>query len=222
MASRPKLTQGRRLQALEAAVEVIGEKGLGQTRVADIATRAGLSPGLLIYYFRSKDELLTEALTFAEDRFYLETWHQLMELDDPGERLIRLITLSCPAESSSGEVGDWALWIELWARALRHPQARRKREALDRRWRATIVEIVRWGQHRGDFDGTVDPDHFSLLLSALMDGLALQVVLQDQSVTPGVMRRLCIEAATQQLGFDEGRDDVPLARAADNGRSPRP
>ena len=48
MPSRPKLTQQRRLQTLDAAVEVIGEKGLADTRVADIAERAGLSPGLLL------------------------------------------------------------------------------------------------------------------------------------------------------------------------------
>jgi AcrR family transcriptional regulator len=202
VASRPKLTQRRRLQALEAAVEVIAEKGLSETRVADVAARAGLSPALLLYYFRSKNELLTDALTFAEDRFYLATFHELTELDDPRLRLVRLIDLSCPTDAEGADVrGDWALWLELWARALRHPEATRKREALDRRWRNTIAEIVRAGQDEGHFDRACDADDFSIRLAALMDGLALQVVLEDPAVSPARMRRPCVEAATRQLGF---------------------
>lgn len=200
MTSRPKLTQRRRLQALEAAVEVIAEKGLSQTRVADVAARAGLSPALLLYYFRSKNELLTDALTFAEDRFYLAIFHELTELDDPRLSLVRLIDLSCPAEGEDVR-GDWALWLELWSRALLHPEAARKREALDRRWRNTIAEIVTAGQDAGCFDPAADADDFSLRLAALMDGLALQVVLRDPAVPAARMRRLCTETATKQLGF---------------------
>ena len=84
MPSRPKLTQQRRPQTLEAAVEVIGERGLCETRVADIAIQAGLSPALLLYYFGSKDNLLTEALTYAEDAFYLKTFHELSSIATPG------------------------------------------------------------------------------------------------------------------------------------------
>jgi AcrR family transcriptional regulator len=210
VASRPKLTQRRRLQALEAAVEVIAEKGLSETRVADVAARAGLSPALLLYYFRSKNELLTDALTFAEDRFYLATFHELTELDDPRFRLVRLIELSSPTEGERMR-GDWTLWLELWARALRDPEAARKREALDRRWRNTIADIVRAGQREGDFDAGADAEVVAVSLSALMDGLALQVVLGDPSVTPESMMRLCIEAATRQLRFEVPRDDGRVA-----------
>ena len=202
MPKRPKLTQQRRLQALQAAVEVISERGLADTRVADIAKRGGLSPALLLYYFGSKEVLLTEALTYAEDRFYLETFHELSEIQDPRLRLARLIALSCPAEGDEGLFGDWALWLELWARALRDPDASHKREALDRRWRNTIAEIVREGQIQGHFDTDRDPDRFALRLAALMDGLAVQLVLKDPSVTREEMLEICMEMATRQLGFD--------------------
>lgn len=210
MTSRPKLTQRRRLQALEAAVEVIAEKGLSQTRVADVAARAGLSPALLLYYFRSKNQLLTDALTFAEDRFYLAIFHELTELDDPRLSLVRLIDLSCPAEGEDVR-GDWALWLELWSRALLYPEAARKREALDRRWRNTIAEIVTAGQDAGCFDPARDAEDFALQLAALMDGLALQVVLRDPAVPRAKMRRLCIEASTGQLRFELPGAERPLA-----------
>lgn len=203
MSGRPKLTQQRRLQTLEAAVEVIGERGLCETRVADVASRAGLSPALLLYYFGSKDNLLIEALTYSEDRFYLTTFHQLSGIDDARIRLVKLIDLAVPPDNpTSGLTGDWTLWVELWTRALRDEDAAVKRAALDRRWRTTIADIVREGQRAGDFAADADPDEFSLQLAAIMDGLVIQMLLHDPDVDAVKMRRLCLETATRQLGFE--------------------
>jgi AcrR family transcriptional regulator len=60
----------RREQMLRAALEVIEERGFPETRIADVAARAGTSPALVIYYFKTKDQLLTEALRYAEDSWY--------------------------------------------------------------------------------------------------------------------------------------------------------
>src|SRR3989337_4082309 len=98
--SRPRLTRQRRMEILEAAVEVIGERGLCDTRIADVARRAGASAALILYYFDSKDRLLTEALTHAEDRFYLETFHELTGLERAWDRLSSLIDPSPPTRRS--------------------------------------------------------------------------------------------------------------------------
>ena len=201
MGARPKLTQKRRTQMLEAAAEVIGERGLCDTRIADVAKRAGLSPALVVYYFGSKEKLLTEALTYAEDLFYIEAFHELTSITGASERIVRLIELACPPAESREVAGYWALWVELWSRALRDPEAARKREALDRRWRNTIAEVVVEGQRGGEF-GPCDANRFATYLSALMDGLALQVSLRDSEVSSEWMREMCLNAAAQQLGFD--------------------
>ena len=60
----------RREQMLRAALEVIAERGYPDTRIADVAERAGTSPALVIYYFKTKDQLLTEAIRFSEDTWY--------------------------------------------------------------------------------------------------------------------------------------------------------
>jgi len=49
----------RREQMLRAALEVISERGYPDTRIADVAERIGISPALVIYYFKTKDQLLT-------------------------------------------------------------------------------------------------------------------------------------------------------------------
>ena len=58
----------RREQMLRAALEVISERGYPDTRIADVAERIGISPALVIYYFKTKDQLLTEAMRYSEDQ----------------------------------------------------------------------------------------------------------------------------------------------------------
>ena len=188
------------MEILEAAVEVIGERGLCDTRIVDVASRAGASAALVLYYFESKDRLLTEALTHAEDRFYLETFHELTGLERAQDRLVSLIDRSLPTVGTE-ITGDWRLWFELWSRALRDPNVARKREALDRRWRTTIEEIVRDGQRSGEF-AEVDPEDFALALASLIDGLAIQAILGDPEATPERVRRTCHEMAARELGFE--------------------
>jgi AcrR family transcriptional regulator len=204
----PRLTRQRRQQIIEAATLVIAERGLCETRVADIGARAGVSAALVLYYFGSKDHLLTEALTFAEDRFYLETFHELARLERARDRLVRLIDLSFPPAGATGDTrSDWVLWFELWSRALRDPEVARKREALDRRWRDTIADVVREGQRLGEF-ADVDPETFALRLASLLDGLAIQVVLGDPACPPQTVRRVALEAAGRELGFES--DAAPV------------
>ena len=107
--------------------------------------------------------------------------------------------MSCPQEPEV--TADWTLWVELWARAMRDPETSRKREALDRRWRATIADIVREGQRAGEFL-SVDADGFALRLTAVIDGMAVQVLLADPEVTAHRMLDTCLEMASSDLGFD--------------------
>src|ERR1700758_3444060 len=60
----------RREQLLRSALEVIVARGYADTRIADVAEHAGTSPALVIYYFKTRDQLLTEALRYSEDAWY--------------------------------------------------------------------------------------------------------------------------------------------------------
>ena len=192
MSPRPQIEHIRRPQLLAAAAQVIGERGFAATRIADVAERAGTSPAGVLYWFESRDELLAEALTFAEETFAEQLRARLAYLDTPSERLVSLI------ESSVAADDDWKLWIEIWTRALRDPKLAESRQRLDDRWRAQIAEVVSEGQATGDFRGP-DPDRAALELSALMDGLAVQLALGDRIVTAPLMRATCIEVAERLL-----------------------
>src|SRR3954470_20819446 len=116
MIPRPTTGHVRRPPILTAGAAVIAERGVIGTRIADVAERAGTSAPGVLYWFATKDELLTEALAFSDDRFYAELSRRLAELQSARERLARLVEV-WPSEGDEETV----LWMELWVRALRDP-----------------------------------------------------------------------------------------------------
>jgi AcrR family transcriptional regulator len=193
---RPRLDHVRRPELLAAAAAVIRQRGLENARVADIADEAGTSAPSVLYYFASKAELVKEALTSAEARFYEELALELEGIESARDRMVRIVS------SSAGE-GDYdaSLWMELWARALRDPELAATRAELDGRWRRTVAEVVRYGQERGEF-GAADPEEFAVLLASLLDGLSVQIALRDVEVTPDRVRELALKLAERELGCE--------------------
>ena len=202
MSPRPTTGHVRRPAILKAAAEVIAERGVIGTRIADVAERAGTSAPGVLYWFTTKDELLTEALAFADERFYEELSDELARLGGPRARLARIVEL-WPADGD----GEAVLWMELWVRALRDPAVNDTRERLDGRWRSTIADVVRDGQAAGEFDA-VDPDAFALTLGALMDGFAIQLALGDPAVTPERVRGHCMALVQERLGLEGVPDAI--------------
>jgi AcrR family transcriptional regulator len=181
---------------------VITDRGLGETRISDIADRCGVSPGLILYYFESKDRLLVEALTYANDKYYLAQARDLRRLNTARERFERLVDLSVPGLLPDFErLEEWALWIEIWVRALRDPALAKEAEVLDRRWRQSIADIVRSGRETGEFPDGADPDEIGTQLGSLIDGMAIQVLMNDSQLDPATMKRLCMDVAAKLIGF---------------------
>jgi AcrR family transcriptional regulator len=202
LSPRPQIEHIRKPQILAAAGEVIAERGISKTRIADVAERAGTSAAAVLYWFPSKDDLLTEALIVEEQRFDAELAARIDPLESPASKLLALLE-ACASEY------DWTLWIEFWARALRDPSVRAAREWLDDHWRATLSGIIRLGVERGEFAAD-DVDRAAHTLASLIDGLAVQVTLADATISQERMLELSLIAA-------EGLLDVDLRAAAAPG-----
>lgn len=196
MSPRPQIDHVRKPQLLEAAAGVIAERGIASTRIADIAERAGTSPPAVLYWFKSKDELLAEALTVEEERFYRELTERMTALERPRDRLRLLL-------EASAEGYDWTLWMELWTRALRDRSTLVARHRLDDRWRSQIAAVIRDGQQAGEF-AEADPDDVALVLASLIDGLAVQVTLGDPAVSKERMLARATEIAELLLHAELG------------------
>ncbi|HEX7158477.1 MAG TPA: TetR/AcrR family transcriptional regulator [Edaphobacter sp.] len=72
---------------LDAAVEVIAERGYFNSPVSAIAKRAGVADGTIYLYFKSKDDVLRTAIDTTFDRFHNQVIEQFKTLTDPREQL---------------------------------------------------------------------------------------------------------------------------------------
>src|ERR1700734_1682120 len=89
-----KPAEQRREQLLRAALDVIVSRGYADTRIADVAEHAGTSPALVIYYFKTRDQLLTEALRYSEDQWYEAGLERLEVIATAVGRLTELIAMT--------------------------------------------------------------------------------------------------------------------------------
>jgi AcrR family transcriptional regulator len=200
----------RREQMLHAALEVISARGYADTRIADVADRAGVSPALVIYYFKTKDQLLTEAIRHYEDAWYAIGQRRMQALASAAARLEEFVAMSSLAEAEPEPETSWQLWLDFWAQAARNDEVGRVRQKSDERWRDIIAGLVREGQQAGEFRTEVDAASFAICLSSLLDGLTIQIALDDPVVDSVAAYELSMRFIADQLGFSwtpgRGRD----------------
>jgi AcrR family transcriptional regulator len=199
LSPRPKVDHLRKPQIIAAAAEVLYQRGLLDTRIADIAERAGTSSPTILYYFESKDRLLEEAVDHSDRQFYERLSAAQARQKSAAGKLVHLIE-----ETSRGPGGlsDYTLWMEIWVRARRDPTVRQNYFRLDRRQRELIADIVREGQRLGEFSPDADPEDFAVSLSGLMDGLGVQVTLGQPDLTPERMVARCLALASSEIGCE--------------------
>jgi AcrR family transcriptional regulator len=190
----------RREQMLRAALDVIVERGYADTRIADVAERTGTSPALVIYYFKTRDQLLTEAIRYSEDSWYAEFLRRMEDIPTAAGRLTELVGMICLPGTPEPQK-YWLVWLDLWAFSPRSSGVAAVRQKSDERWREAIRAVVQAGQEAGEF-APVDPDDFTITLAALLDGLAVQIALEDPQVPPQRTYELAMRFAGGQLGFD--------------------
>lgn len=72
---------------LEAAIEVVAEKGFQHARIADIASRAGIADGTVYLYFDNKNHILRAAIDSAFAQFSARVKAALVGVDNPIDQL---------------------------------------------------------------------------------------------------------------------------------------
>jgi AcrR family transcriptional regulator len=198
----------RRAELLEAARKVVLERGLANTRVADIAKATDVSGGLIHYHFATKDILLTEMMR-AASQDDIRKLHEIA--DDPGSAVARLdavLHFYLP-DPEDKENSGWVLWLEAWAASVREPALRNIVGELDGAWLAVMERVIRDGVRAGEFSCD-DPANAAERLDALLDGLAIRYTLQLGAMSPRHFLEQARIAASREVGLD--RSAFPRAR----------
>ena len=160
----------------------------------------------MIYYFGTRDRLLVDALRYSEESFYTAAEKMLAEVASLRERLSLLIRWTCvPNGDGKDEIpGAWGLWFDLWAQAFRHDEVKAGRIELDARWRQMIIDALE-SADAGELTSKVDPRMFALEFAALLDGLSIQVALEDPEVDSELAYQIAMGFAERELNLPSGK-----------------
>jgi AcrR family transcriptional regulator len=195
--------ESRRIEMLRAAAQLICERGFGDTRITDVATRAGVSSALVIYYFGTRDRLLVDALRYSEESFYEAAEQMLAEVASLRERLSLLIKWTCVPDGKDEIPGTWGLWFDLWAQAFRHDEIKAGRAELDARWRKMIIDALDSSELSAK-----DKRMFAMEFAALLDGLSIQVALEDPVVDSDLAYQIAMRFAERELNLSPANNRV--------------
>ena len=107
----------RREEILLGAIAEVERVGLAAVRVSDVAAALGISTGLVFYHFRTKDELVAEAFTYAVERDLAAMDRAAVRRGSALDRVRAVLRLYGPTGSATG----WRLWIDGWSLAQHEP-----------------------------------------------------------------------------------------------------
>jgi len=184
MPGRKASEQTRRAQIIKAAYEVASRKGLDGLSVRLVAAKARLSPGLVLFHFTSRDQLIVALLDWLlATTTVLNIGPEIRDLASPLERLVGLLRQEM--NRLSREPRRIRLFFEFWAAGARHVEIGTRMRAELARYRDAFrpmaeevldAEAERFPQVTADglaavavsfikgcaVQAMIDPDHFDI------------------------------------------------------------
>ena len=149
--ARPSNTDERREQITQALVKVMAKRGYDGASIGDIAKASRLTPGLVHYHFKSKQEILLEALRLLVVRHESRLDARLAEVEgDPGAEVAAFIDVHLRL-GADADPEALACWILLSGEALREPKVRTGYAGELERLAKRLAAIIRRGIQSGAF-----------------------------------------------------------------------
>lgn len=163
----------RRTQLIEATISTIAERGYSRTTLTDVARRAGLSHGLVLYHFETKEQLLSATLDFLSEE-YRSNWQSELASAGPApeEQLAALIRADFKPEVCGP--GRLAAWCAFWGESQGRPLYQERCGANDERYNRTLEAIcTRMNEAHGY---TCDAVRAARLIRIAIDGTWLELM----------------------------------------------
>jgi AcrR family transcriptional regulator len=163
----------RRTELIEAAAAVLAEQGLAGTNVRAICARAGVSPGLLRHYFAGIDDLVAATYEATSDRMDAIFAGAVADAGpDPRARLKAYLTASFRPPVTDPEL--LGAWTAFWALARSDGRMAAIHAESYAGYRARLCELLA-------ACGAADAERLAIMLTAMVDGLWLELSLDAAS-----------------------------------------
>lgn len=186
---RPRRTLAkdeRRRQVIEATIRVIAARGLARLTLTDVAREAGISHGLVLFHFESKENLLAECLAYLADE-YQRNWEEavLAAGPAPAEQLLAMVEADFhPAVTTPARLAAWcAFWGETQSRPA-YQDICGERDALQiLRLEGLCRALVQEGGY------ALDPVHAARIVRLVVEGTWLDMITVDTPYQPEEARQ---------------------------------
>jgi len=165
---------GDKAQRIIAAMRSsVGARGAAGSTFDQVAQEAGVSRGLLHYYFGSKERLLAEVVRHDCD-LRLAALEQQLARADSLDAIVEVLITSLEAFLDQDASDDAALIYEMFSASRHHEEMRAEMAELYRRMREQVGAALREKEREGIAKLRGDADAVASILLALADGMALQ------------------------------------------------
>ncbi|WP_242910863.1 TetR/AcrR family transcriptional regulator [Actinomadura terrae] len=167
--------EGRRRDITAAACRVIAESGLAGATMRDIAGAAGCTTGMVMHYFRSKDEVLVAALN-SVSQAVADRVAALAA--DPSTGIETLLCECLPMDDRRRL--EWLVWIAFWGSAAHDPALAEEQRDRYRTWREALQLVLETAGHP---PGARVEEAAETLMTAV-DGIGIQAVFDPSRWPP--------------------------------------
>jgi AcrR family transcriptional regulator len=169
-----ELSGEKATRIVEAMRSSVARRGISGSTFEHVAREAGVSRGLLHYYFGTKERLLVEVVRRDAE-------HRIARLDAPlaaakdADEILQALVANLE-DSIQNDPGFWVLLFDLFTAGRRNPEIQREIAELFNRTRDHVVEIFEAKASEGALDLRHDANSVVGFLFALADGIALQML----------------------------------------------
>jgi len=171
----PRKLDGDKAQSIVAAMRAsVGKRGAAGSTFDVVAREAGVSRGLLHYYFGSKERLLVEVVRRDCDS-RIAALEERLEAASSVEEIVDTLVASLEAFVED-EPGTQAVLYELLSASRRSEEIRAELAELYRRWRDHLAEVLARKEREGVVVLDAPPEAVASFLFALGDGMGLQLI----------------------------------------------
>ena len=197
----------RRLGLLKAAFREVAEKGFSEVTLDDIARRAGVSKGVTLYYFDSKEDLFRELFAWLIDSIHARMREAVAREPDPVAKVRALVALIFPSPSKNRAF--FRAFVDFCGLAARREPFREVNARFYAGCREIDGGIAEEGMRQGVFV-VRDPREAGSTMRAIFDGLMMQWLSEkDPEATFGAYRERCERELLHYLlppGGEKGRN----------------
>lgn len=197
----PRKLDGDKARRIVAAMrKSVAARGAAGSTFDVVAHEAGVSRGLLHYYFGSKERLLVEVVRQDCDA-RIAALEERLEAASTVDEIVTALVVSLQAFVRD-EPGTHAVTYEMISASRHSEEIRAELAELYRRWRAHLADVLRAKEREGVVVLEADPESVASVLFGLGDGLGLQLI-SDPGWDSGHALEAGMRAARCMLGSSE-------------------